>query len=121
MGTWGSGVFESDSASDFLDEAIRKLTHEIVFFLSDETLTGLPSAARDQVAAAADILALWCEHYETFPNVSKKVVRRWREVYLQQFDTDKAWDKEDSDVRTQRRKVIETTFARLEAVATQED
>jgi hypothetical protein len=125
MGTWGPGVFDSDNASEFLDMLVDKLVKTIVFHLTDESLTGCPPIAYGAVVAAADILVLYGEQYDFLPGVSTKMVRRWRELYLQQFEADSVWDNaltpDDLDARTERRKVIEATFDRLEAVALDDD
>ena len=121
MNRWGTGVFESDSALDFLWILNDNLMKQIVFYIADESLIGWWIARYEEGIAAADLLALWCEKSGSSEGIHKKNVIRWRELYLQRFETDPQWDNaltpDGLDARTERRKVIEATFDRLEAVA----
>lgn len=113
MGVWGHGLFDNDYALDFIDPIIRKLMAQIVFYLSDESMSGLAPLDYGAVLAAADMLFLWYEHYNTSVFVEKKVVRRWREIYLQRFYE----QNHTGDAAYRRLDVIETVFNRLEAAA----
>lgn len=121
MGSWGSGVYDSDSALDCLGGLKDELVRRIVFDLADESLTDWPPGAYDFAPAAVEILALWCEHSGYGPPVTKKTIRYWKTLYLARFEADGSWDKvqlpDGLDARAERRKVIAATFDRLESAA----
>jgi hypothetical protein len=119
-GSWG--IIEGDYAQDFFFELQNKLLRIIVSFLADETLIGwTPSDKTGYIAAAAEILAKWGEHYGSLSAITAQAVRHWRALSLKQLETDFDWDNtltiDGLDARTERRKAIEATFDRLEAVA----
>lgn len=126
MGWWGHEIYESDRSGDFFNQEAYKLVRLITFHLADESMTGWPpQISYSWALAAANILALWCEHVDIHHGMEAHVVRRWREICLARFEADPSWDDtitpEGLDGRTERRKVIKATFDRLEAVAIDDD
>ena len=99
---------------------MERLIATIILHLTEERLTGQPPFP-EHVVAAVDILALWSQHCGSPPDLTKDIVRRWRAICIQQFDSDPYWDNcvtsSGTDARPERRKVIEATFDRLETVA----
>ena len=130
MGRWGDDIFDSDSTLDFIVPLEANLIRRVVFHLADESLSdewsdGLAySNGMNPVAASIDILCLLCEYADIRFMKEKRVVRRWREVCLERFEKDPSWDNcqtpDGLDARAERRKVIEATFDRLEALTNDE-
>jgi hypothetical protein len=128
MGRWGDDIFDSDSVLDFIAPLQASLLWRVVFYLADESLSdewsdGIAYGA-DPVVASIEILCLLCDHADLRFVKEKRVVRRWREVCLERFENDTTWDNAQTpdglDARVERRKVIEATFDRLEALTDDE-
>lgn len=121
MGSWGAEVYQSDSALDLIDDYKHRLEQYIVFFLAPPDLSGLDGDNSMIAVAAIDIMASLCERANTVSAISLKIIRHWREMCLARFEADTSWDDtvtpEGLDGRTERRKVIEATFDRLETFA----
>jgi hypothetical protein len=130
MSRWGEGIFDSDTTLDFLAPIQAELIRRIVHHLSDESLVGefgdgmAYSHGTNPVLAAVEIICLLCENANIHFFQPTSVVRRWREVCLERFESDPFWDDcvtpDGLDARVERRKVIQATFDRLEAL-TDED
>jgi hypothetical protein len=126
VGRWDDGIFDSDGVLDFVAPIEANLLRTIVFNLADTSLIdewgdGSPHSNNvSRVLASIEILCLICEHANIRFFVAKHLVRRWREVALEKFEQDLSWDNcqtpDGLDARIERRKVIENTFNRLEAL-----
>jgi hypothetical protein len=119
MGTWGTGTFDNDAASDFLDEAVQQLRQFI-----DEDLT---KSAEDSVLERSVLAAVSClrailsgtvtpEQASIF--VPRTVVEDWRDRYLEWFDDHAHLTGASDELLKAMRANAETEFVRfLECLA----
>lgn len=118
MGTWGSGIFEDDSALDQLSLVIRYCIEEIrKCFDQDHEPDELIRDGNGGILANVDIICTLCRHYHTFPDLEISEVESWQEKYLQAYDQVLSSDLETTD-RSKRhiathRAIIVATFYQL--------
>jgi hypothetical protein len=68
-----------------------------------------------EIMASVDILSLLTEnYYGNNPHVEAEDVSRWKSQFLTLYDQDNEGDAAEIDYYSQRRKVIEDTFNKLE-------
>jgi hypothetical protein len=113
MGTWGPANFSSDSALDWLGEFVAALVAEISEGIADR----YPSTVCDHpLAAKIEVLTLLCEQSHAVPPEPEEVAA-WREAYLQRWEAHIDSYDPNPEYRAKRREVLDSTFARLAAVA----
>jgi hypothetical protein len=116
MGNWGHGVFENDSARDYLDVLLFKLIEDIELgFLIRTTMSAvdfLEESGEYKFIPAIDILVTLNEKYNSFP-VNRDMALQWRHDYMQTYDTAAAED--PSYFPSQGLQVLIALFDRLDA------
>ena len=115
MGTWGSGMFDSDNAQDYLDIFLSNLFLEIhekfesfhriapEEFLDQGDRTFLP---------ALDIYTTLLIEYDGAPKLELEVFKKWRTFYFDIFDKDDTINR--PSFKKDRREAIEELFDKLE-------
>lgn len=105
---------------EFRDDLVRTISYH---FLTENSYgTDADSAT---AAAAADILALICEHYEIPPGVNVTGVRQWRMAFDRYMDkyhgANYLTDPNYEGYFRERRQIVEAVLVRLEAIAQRYD
>lgn len=118
MGTWGTGNFDSDESSEYVDTIAAQLVTTINDCIADPARMALDADGEAVLMPSVDILALLFEHCHATPP-SANDVREWRRRYLQVFDEqiDELVLDPNSGYKEERRRIIEDTFRRLEVHA----
>lgn len=83
MGVWGYGVFESDSALDFLGNLVDSIKRLIA---EDAAAAGDGVLERQTLAAVACLRAIMREIPEARVYLSRDEVHGWSQAYLGWFD-----------------------------------
>jgi Domain of unknown function (DUF4259) len=113
MGTWGTGNFDSDGASDFIFEQIDRfvaLINEI--FADEEYRFRLDEDAEAELMPSVEILILLCEHCSgVLPEGLD--ISAWKQRYLEMYDAQADGLAPVPGFKEERRAVIEKTFDRL--------
>ena len=116
MGTWGAGNFQNDSAGDYMDEVSKMFVDRIEECMADGDCRALDEMGEALIMPSVVILSTLHTHcYGALPPVG--TVRRWKQTYLQVFDDEIDELKPAEGYKEERRAVIESTFATLEAQA----
>jgi hypothetical protein len=113
MGAWGDGNFQDDETLDWLEETVLD---PLVKFIEDNISTRDGQLSK-KVVAAVEVLVVLLERFHQPPPGLRRVTRL-RDAYLA------AWERTDhgcpvTAFLTERRKVIEKTFADLIAYSGQ--
>jgi hypothetical protein len=119
MGTWGAGNFDSDDACEFMDETLRKFHKIIEDCLLPENFESffLEAFGEYTLMPAIDVIITLCEHYDISPQLEVEKIKGWKELYLRVYDETVDTFGPKADWKINRRKVIEVTFNKLEALA----
>jgi hypothetical protein len=122
MGTWGMGIFDSDSAAEFLDKVIDELLVKVrnlfVEVLKKNFL--LQSYGEQRIVPAIDIIITLSSHYETSPRVETDEAKAWKENYLKIFDIEMTNQYSEENFR-ERRQILLGTFDKLIKLAEEWD
>ncbi|MBY8982618.1 MAG: DUF4259 domain-containing protein [Candidatus Lokiarchaeota archaeon] len=112
MGTWGPGNFENDYALDYINEVIDKYIKEIEDLFNDEYAADLDELGEGVLIPNVVIITAIIEN--TAGYIYKDIVKKWKEKYLNIYDSqiDVLGAKEEYKIK--RRKIIEETFEKLE-------
>jgi hypothetical protein len=116
MGTWGPGSFQSDGALDYVGEVIDSLVARIEEILDDEGRVALDEEGEAVLVPSVHIIGLLVEHCRAAPP-KPATVKEWHKKYLKVFDDQIDGLSPTGNFEAERRKVIEDTFAKLEAIA----
>ncbi|HKI34164.1 MAG TPA: DUF4259 domain-containing protein [Gemmataceae bacterium] len=111
MGTWGAGNFSDDNALDWLGSLVDELVADI-----DKGMARPEAICGHWLAAQIEVLALLCEQLNAVPPTPQEVTA-WRKTYLQTWEAEIDDYDPDPEYKAKRREVIDSTFARLAAVA----
>lgn len=119
MGTWGAGNFDSDDSREFLDETIEKFHKTIEDCLQPENFEVffLEHFGEPMLMPTVDMIVTLCEHYHSSPRLEVEKVNYWKELYLRVYDETVDTFGPKAEWKINRRKVIEDTFNKLEALA----
>jgi len=107
MGTWGSGVLQSDAALDFFDQFSDRLEKEIGYWASPVHLQQVERSSASFLLAAIDLLATILEHYDHALIVNYPTIQPYKDAFFA------AWDKDVADSTEQERLIITALFDRL--------
>jgi len=111
MGTWGAENFADDVALDWLGNFSDELVAQIrAGMRHDELICG------HLVMAQIEVFALLCENLNVIP-LEPGEVALWRDAVLETWDANIDGYEPKPEYKTERRSIIEATFARLAAVA----
>jgi predicted RNase H-like nuclease (RuvC/YqgF family) len=111
MGTWGAGNFESDGALDFLSDLMTRLTNTINTCFNDGK-ADLDEGGEEELMPSVAIIKLLAEKCRATPPETD-VVESWRKRYLQIYDEQIDDLRPNLEYKTERRKIIDTTFTDL--------
>jgi hypothetical protein len=114
MGTWAAGNFDNDGALDYMGELMDLLTARVEE--SFDAGAALDEEGEAILMPSIEVMALLSENCKTSPP-DAKTVRKWKKKYLRIYDSEIDDLLPADDFKQERRKVIETTFDRLEKVA----
>lgn len=117
MGVWGAGNFDNDMAGEFLDELKMQLIRNVEEAISHNMDIDLDEQFDGLVMPSVDVLITICEQYEVSPMLDTTKVTQWKKFFLSYYNTtiDQYGAKEP--YKQNRRKVIEQTFDKLEALS----
>jgi hypothetical protein len=121
MGVTGPDNFDSDRACDFLaGDVVRPLVHKMERVLEDPEAAEADDPDCDKIVAAAEVLAVLCEHFPVSPPATA-FVERCRDTFLASWDDyiDELAPAEGH--KEARRAVIVATFERLLAACRADD
>jgi hypothetical protein len=116
MRTWAEDNFGNDGARDYLSVLAAKLVATITEIVTDDERLALDEDGETMFMPSVELLALLCERYNSTPPKPAAVIH-WREKYLHVYDTTINDLRPPASYKTARRKVIESTFRWLEALA----
>jgi hypothetical protein len=113
VGTWGTGNFDGDGPSDYLDGVIDSLEEDIEECFAGE---GINVGSGEDVLIPA--LQIWSELHEGCGGhlPEPATIRKWRDAYLPVFDKEMP-ELADEAFTKERRQKIESTFERIERLA----
>src|SRR4051794_8207426 len=113
MGTWGHGNFQSDDACDLRDTFVRNLVGRIGKLFQSKKLDIFKAEA--ELMPWLAILVAVCDRCKGHPP-RPHIVSDWKRQYLEIFNS-KIKDIARADHIPKRRRVIRSTFAKLEKIA----
>jgi hypothetical protein len=124
MGTWGSGIFESDTALDHFSTVVTPLLGQIRAAFSDKESLQPDEYESEAVLCNMEILLAIAYGLgskstpfalDHFPKV--KQIQAWQKTYLEVWDEYIDELDPEEDYKKQRRKTIIKTFERFGALA----
>lgn len=123
MGTWGAGIYEEDSARDYIDGIIKNLSNAVKDIMRwDYTLLhpGMPQSSL--VLCHIDMLYAICSRnglYTSLPET--QTIKKWKAKYMEvwNFCIDECHP--SAEHKTQRAKILRKSFNDLIALAEKRD
>lgn len=122
MGTWGPGNFDSDTAADLVSTLASKLVHDIETAMQGDPV-GLEPDEWDGTTVPCNVELLTLIAKQGWVGVvlpAPEVVAGWRTTFVSVWDASVDGLKPSPEWKTQRREVLLTTFAELEASSARE-
>jgi len=118
MSVTGPGIFQSDSAYDYLYVLIHNLKDELVSFFSPRMESGFISDDIDDfdgnIMPCMDILITLSKHYEVTVAINRSDMQHWKKMAVELFDTVADEFYASEEFIKERRSIIENTFNQLE-------
>ena len=112
MGTWGTGIFENDTACDVLDEILGYIENAIEEYVETDDLGG--DDIEGFMGYIASLTTLLMSHGNVPPDREK--VAFWKTTVLHIYDEDIDEYHPSEEFKRRRRDVLEHTFQALEGV-----
>lgn len=115
MGDWGVGNFDNDYARDLLAALVADWVERIENAFSIEKVqrtSFLERYGEYKIIPMIDILITLHTTYGEVPNIDKATYIRWKETYMNKFDSDE--DTYSEEIKLKRRHVVLQTFQSLE-------
>lgn len=110
MGTWGTEVFENDTALDYLGDTVLRVIDDI---RTDLATLDNGDLARVTPAAASVLVGIALHIPNARCCLTKQQMSAFRDTYLQWFDTNMHESGADADVLSAMRDSIEKVFIQL--------
>ena len=114
MAIKGTGNFDNDGARATRDNLIEEITDGIQTCLTYNN--DVSEGGEQEFMPLVEILSVLCEHCGATPPEAD-VVSKWRDAYLSVFDEQAGGVFTEKGFVKQRRKSIEETFRKFEAMA----
>ena len=111
MGTWAAGNFDLDGALDYVGGLIDQLTNTINACFEDDN-ADLDEGGESELMPSVAIIKLLSEHCGAAPP-KPDVVTEWKSQYLEIFDEQIDDLDPAAGYKSERRKMIASTFADL--------
>lgn len=117
MGTWGASNFQEDKALDYLaTDIVGPLVRKLEALIANPALAEPDERAAAEIMVAVEVLSLLCESCNAAPP-KPALVKKAADTYLRVWDGSIDRLQPDPDFKRERRRVLETSFARLHQVA----
>lgn len=114
MGTWGSGVYENDTASDYLSKTIERLLNDIRLQINYQIRLNAGFSESDILICDIDLLTLLCEKRDLNIHLpEKEEIERWEKVYMDIWDSTIDETCPTEEYKIERRRVLNQTFNKL--------
>lgn len=114
MGTWGAGVYENDTAADYLLNKIERLINDIRLQIRYQTRINAGFSESEILICDIDLLTLLCEKRDCSVHLpATKELEEWEKVYMNIWEGTIDDTNPTKEYKKDRRKVLNQTFGKL--------
>lgn len=111
MGSWGSGVFESDASKDLVADIIEDFSDEVEEALDSYTSEASYQDSDDSVLVLVALIQSICEKAGSAPP-ELETVQTWKKKYVKAFDMF-GRSQRNLEAQNERKKVVVKCFESL--------